>query len=67
MYPEIMVIPMREELTRAGIAEARTAADVDAALAQPGNDDGGGELHLWMCGRQDASGSSPGDAACGEA
>jgi len=36
MYPEIMVIPMREELTRAGIGEARTAADVDAALAQPG-------------------------------
>ena len=36
MYPEIMVIPMREELTRAGVAEARTAADVDAALAQPG-------------------------------
>ncbi len=36
MYPEIMVIPMREELTRAGIKEARTAADVDAALAQPG-------------------------------
>src|ERR1700748_175716 len=36
MYPEIMVIPMREELTRAGIAEARTAADVDAAIAQPG-------------------------------
>jgi len=36
MYPEIMVIPMREELTRAGIAEARTAADVDAALAQSG-------------------------------
>jgi putative YphP/YqiW family bacilliredoxin len=36
MYPEIMVIPMREELTRAGIQEARTAEDVDAALAQPG-------------------------------
>jgi putative YphP/YqiW family bacilliredoxin len=36
MYPELMVIPMREELTRAGINEARTAADVDAALAQPG-------------------------------
>ena len=36
MYPEIMVIPMREELTRAGIAEARTAADVDTALAQKG-------------------------------
>jgi len=31
-----MVIPMREELTRAGIQEARTSADVDAAIAQPG-------------------------------
>jgi putative YphP/YqiW family bacilliredoxin len=36
MYPELMVIPMREELTRAGVNEARTAADVDNALAQPG-------------------------------
>ncbi len=27
---------MREELTRAGIKEARTAAEVDAAIAQPG-------------------------------
>ena len=36
MYPEIMVIPMREELTRVGIEEARTAAEVDTAVAQPG-------------------------------
>ena len=36
MYPELMVIPMREELSKAGVAEARTAADVDAALAVPG-------------------------------
>ena len=36
MYPEIMLIPMREELTRAGVKEARTAAEVDTALAQPG-------------------------------
>ena len=36
MYPELMVIPMREELTRAGINETRTAADVDAVLSQPG-------------------------------
>ena len=36
MYPEIMVIPMREELTRAGIKEARTAAEVDAAVRTPG-------------------------------
>jgi putative YphP/YqiW family bacilliredoxin len=31
-----MVIPMREELTRAGIQEARTADDVDNAVNQPG-------------------------------
>jgi putative YphP/YqiW family bacilliredoxin len=31
-----MLIPMREELTRAGINEARTAEDVDAALAEQG-------------------------------
>jgi putative YphP/YqiW family bacilliredoxin len=36
MYPEIMVIPMREELTRLGIKEARTAAEVDRAIVQPG-------------------------------
>src|ERR1035437_2740041 len=36
MYPEIMLIPMREELTRAGLKEVRTAAEVDAAVAQPG-------------------------------
>jgi putative YphP/YqiW family bacilliredoxin len=32
MYPEIMVVPMREELTRLGIEELRTAADVDSVL-----------------------------------
>jgi bacilliredoxin len=32
MYPEIMVIPMREELTRLGIKELRTAEEVDQAL-----------------------------------
>jgi putative YphP/YqiW family bacilliredoxin len=36
MYPEVMLIPMREELTRAGIAEARSAEAVDAAVASPG-------------------------------
>jgi putative YphP/YqiW family bacilliredoxin len=36
MYPEMMVIPMREELTRVGIKETRTAAEVDAALDAPG-------------------------------
>ena len=37
MYPEMMIIPMREELTRAGNQEARSSADVDAALAQSGS------------------------------
>jgi putative YphP/YqiW family bacilliredoxin len=32
MYPEIMVIPMREELTRLGIEELRTPENVDQAL-----------------------------------
>ena len=36
MYPEIMVIPMREELTRAGLQETRTASEVDAAMGQKG-------------------------------
>jgi putative YphP/YqiW family bacilliredoxin len=33
MYPEIMVIPMREELTRLGVQELRTAQEVDRAIA----------------------------------
>lgn len=37
MYPELMIVPMREELTHAGIEELRTAADVDRAVTkQPG-------------------------------
>ena len=36
MYPEIMVIPMREELTRAGLKETRTAGEVDAAMGEKG-------------------------------
>src|SRR5271165_2198490 len=32
MYPEIMVVPMREELARLGIAELHTADEVDQAL-----------------------------------
>lgn len=36
MYPELMLIPMREELTKAGVQELRTPADVDRAAAQPG-------------------------------
>src|SRR5450432_360684 len=33
MYPDIMVVPMREELTRLGAQELRTADDVDRVLA----------------------------------
>jgi putative YphP/YqiW family bacilliredoxin len=32
MYDEMIVTPMRQELTRLGIQETRTAADVDAVL-----------------------------------
>jgi putative YphP/YqiW family bacilliredoxin len=34
MYPELMVLPMREELTQVGVRELRTANEVDAVLAQ---------------------------------
>ena len=34
MYPEPLVAPMRQELTRLGVQELRTAADVDATLKQ---------------------------------
>lgn len=33
MYPEILLVPMREELTNAGAQELKTAAEVDSALA----------------------------------
>jgi putative YphP/YqiW family bacilliredoxin len=37
MYPEIMVVPMREELTRLGVQELHTADEVDRAVVnQPG-------------------------------
>src|ERR1700723_754185 len=37
MYPEIMVIPMREELTRMGVQELRSADEVDRAIVnRPG-------------------------------
>jgi len=36
MYPEMMIAPMREELTSAGIQEARTAAAVEEAINQKG-------------------------------
>lgn len=32
-YPEPLIIPMREDLTRHGVQETRTAADVDRMLA----------------------------------
>ena len=37
MYPEILVVPMREELSRLGIQELRKAEEVDRAIVnQPG-------------------------------
>ncbi len=34
MYPEFMIAPMREELTRFGVKELRTADQVDEAVTQ---------------------------------
>ena len=37
MYPEIMLVPMREELTSVGVQELRTAEEVDQTITtQPG-------------------------------
>ena len=36
MYPEAMIAPMRQELTSAGIDEARTAGEVESAIAHRG-------------------------------
>jgi putative YphP/YqiW family bacilliredoxin len=36
MYDPLLVQPMRDELTRLGVQETRTSADVDAALSQQG-------------------------------
>ena len=35
-YPEMLVRPMREELTRLGVEELRAVEDVDRALREPG-------------------------------
>jgi putative YphP/YqiW family bacilliredoxin len=36
MYPEIMIVPMREELTRLGVEELRTAGAVDQFVQRSG-------------------------------
>ena len=34
MYPELMVVPMREEMTWLGVKELRTASEVDSVLSR---------------------------------
>ena len=36
MYPEMMIAPMRQELTSAGIIETRTATELEEAVHQKG-------------------------------
>ena len=36
MYPEELIAPMREELTNAGFAEAKTSEDVENSIKQDG-------------------------------
>ena len=35
-YPEVLIKPMRDELTQLGVQETRTPEQVDAAVNQPG-------------------------------
>src|SRR5262245_52008302 len=35
-YPEILIKPMRDELTQLGVQETRTPEEVDAAVNSPG-------------------------------
>jgi putative YphP/YqiW family bacilliredoxin len=35
-YPEILIKPMRDELTQIGVQETRSPQEVDAAVQQPG-------------------------------
>ena len=44
-----MIAPMREELTRFGVRELRTAGEVDGrAHADTGHGDGRGQLGVWL-------------------
>ena len=68
MYPEPLLIPMRQELTRLGIEELKTAADVDAKTRRAqGHGDGRRELGVRMRRTECASGGGDGHVACGEA
>ena len=56
MYPEIMIAPMREELTSVGVQELRTAEEVDQDHYHPARHrDGDCEFDLRMRGRPHAS------------
>lgn len=63
MYPEQLLIPMRQELTRHGVEELKTVADVDAKLA----DQKGTALvvvnSVWLCRPQRAASGGHGAAA----
>ena len=57
MYPEEFVQPMREELTRIGFQELRTAQEVDELLTKIQRHRAGGrQFHLRLCSRTGAAG-----------
>ena len=65
MYPEIMVIPMREELTRLGIEELRTAESSRSRLKRAARyGHGRREFDLRMRCRPHAPRGSFGSAEC---
>ena len=55
-YSELMIRPMREELTRIGVEEMRTPEDVDRTLANKGHCDGRRKLNLRLRCRKSATG-----------
>ena len=56
MYPEFFIAPMREELTRLGVKELRTAQDVDDAV--------GGQSGTLMLVVNSVCGCAAGRARC---
>ena len=67
-YPEIMIRPMREDLTRLGVEELRTADAVDETIRNSkGTFDGRGELDLRLCGWEGAARCGARAAKRGEA
>ena len=67
-YPEMMIKPMREDLTRLGFEELRTPEAVDATVPDSkGTLDGSGEFNLRLCCGKSTAGNRAGTTESSEA